>query len=140
MGVSDTAANVGANWDALSANVNKLQPLELTDTADIPLTAAQLQTGAALLAKLPAGYALSVSDVGTDDAQAIAARSDVSSLSVADTADNIVNSLDTLDAISTLDSFTVTDGSTIELSADQQSTYSALLAKLDPAITVTLPA
>ncbi len=135
--VSDTAANVSTNWDDLSTNVNKLQPLGLSDNSAVSLSAQQLQTGAALVAKLPTGYALSVSEVGADDAQTIAARTDVSDLSIADTADNIINALGTMDSITKLLAFTVTDATTLELTSDQQSTYATLLAKLDPAITIT---
>lgn len=141
LSVSDSSANVAAEWDALSAAANKLQPVEITDAATaLKISAAQMQAGTALLGKLPDDYTLSVSAAGADDAQAIAADSHVSALSVADTADNIVNALAVLGALDKLASFTLTDGSTLELTAAQQDTYAALLAKLDASITVSLPA
>ncbi len=139
--VSDSSVNVADNWDALSAAANKLQGVALSDAGTaLKISAAQLQTGAALIGKLPDGYALSVSGAGADDAQAIAANDHVSALAVADTADNIVNALAMLSTLDKLASFTVTDGSTLELTAAQQESYATLLAKLDASITVSLPA
>jgi hypothetical protein len=141
LSISDSSAHVATHWDALSAAANKLQTVELSDAGTaMSISASQLQTGSALVAKLPDGFALSVSAVGVDDASSIATKDYVSSLSVADTADNIVSSLASLSALDKLASFTVTDGSTLELTAAQQDSYATLLAKLDSSITVTLPA
>lgn len=139
--ISDTSAHIASNWDALSAAVNKLQSIELNDAGTtMNISASQLQTGAALIAKLPEGFTLSVSSVGTDDATSIAGSDYVSALSVADTADNIINALVTLSTLDKLASFTVTDSSMLELTTEQQTTYAALLAKLDSSITVSPPA
>ena len=116
--VSDTAANVAANLDALQAlaTSSELASVTLTDggTPTLSITQTQLTDDTGALAAIGSAYGLAVTDVLAADAATVAAGTDVTTVSVADTAANVVTNLgalQTLAAATTLTSIFFTDTS-----------------------------
>ena len=103
--VSDTGADVAANLDALQAlaNASLLSSVTLTDgsTPTLSVTALQLTDDADALAAIGSDYDLAVTDVAAADAVTVAALTGVTSVSVADTAANVVTNLDDLETLAT---------------------------------------
>ncbi len=88
--ISDTAANVAANFDALNADTH-LTAITLSDDGPLTLTAAQALNDTAALGK--------ITNAGA-------------SIAIADTAANISASFDTLNADANINSITLTDDGT----------------------------
>ncbi len=115
--VSDSAADVASNLGALQtlAAEGKLASIALTDggTPVLSVTAAQLTADATALSDLAGSYGLAVTGVSTASAAAVAAQAHVSSISVTDSAADVVGALDslqTLAAAGKLSSIILTDG------------------------------
>lgn len=97
--VSDTAANVARNWDALASLAPQLGSITLSAPTPMDITEAQLERDAAVIEKLPQdGYSLAVSGVKADKASAVGGRADVDSVAVRDTAENISRYVDDLES------------------------------------------
>jgi hypothetical protein len=115
--VSDTAANVAANLDALEtlATGGKLSSITLinTDTPTLTITASQLSSDADALGLIAGSYHLAVTAVSAASATTVAANSHVTSITLSDTAANVVANLDALEGvIGLLTSFALTNSGT----------------------------
>lgn len=133
--VSDTSANIATNLNDLQAQATKLVSIEQTgDKTALGITAAQLKTASAALAKIDNGaYALSVSGVNKATLASVLANAKVTSFSVSDTSGNIAANLSALNGAGDRLSSITQSGSKAALSitAAQLSTSAATLAKID---------
>jgi hypothetical protein len=135
--VSDTGDNVAANLDALQALANSslLSSITLTDstTPTLSITETQLSDDSGALAAIGSTYDLAVSNVMAADAATVAATTDVTSVSITDTAANVeanLSALETLAAADTLTSifFTDTDVPTLSVTEAQLTSDAPALA------------
>ena len=119
--VSDTSANIDRNWDALAALEPQLGSVTQTGTPEVlDITAAQLAADAAVIAKIQGGYSLAVSGVKAEDANAVGTRTDVASVAVRDTAQNISRYVDQLeDPDSQVASVAVSDAGLLSMTSAQ---------------------
>ncbi len=137
--VSDTSANV---WSYLSqlqtqAVAGRITSIAFTDgsTPTLSLTAAQLTADATVLGTITSAYNLSISGVTAANASSVAGQAHVTSITVSDTAANVVANITALETLATgnkLSSITLTDSSapTLSLAASQFTADSAALAKI----------
>ena len=124
--VSDSAANVSANFDALVQLGSTVSGITLTDPGTpIALTESQYQQGTDTLSSLQNGYSLAILNASAQDATDLASATHVATVSVADTAANITNNLDALEALassgSQLDSIAISDARPLVLTQAQQT-------------------
>jgi hypothetical protein len=98
--VKDSAANIALNFAALNGAGAKLTKLQLSDTADIKLTAAQYGDATAMLAKFRqangdlGGFKLQVSGVGAGNLVSLATSANwekITKVSISDTTTSISN-------------------------------------------------
>lgn len=145
--VSDTAANFVTNIAALQtlATGTKLSSITLTDgtTPTLALTAAQYSADGTALGKIGSAYNLSISGVAAASASTIAGASHVTSLTVSDTAANVVTNISALQTLATgtkLSSITLTDGTTptLALTSAQYSADTAALGKIGSAYNLSI--
>ncbi|RFB76660.1 DUF4082 domain-containing protein [Methylovirgula sp. 4M-Z18] len=123
LAVTDSAADVSANFDALNSN-SRISAINLTDPgiATLTLSAAQAlgdETALSLIANSNANYAIAVSDTASNilaDTANLAFDKNVSSVSVSDTAADVSSVFDALDGDTAIASITLTDTSTPTLS------------------------
>src|SRR5579862_119594 len=113
--ISDTAANVAANLDALESIVGQITGIGFTDsgTPALSLTEAQFSADHDVLSLLSGNYTLNVTNVAAADALAIAAYTDVNGIFVADTGTDLTAELDQLEHIfkaGKLEGVTLTSG------------------------------
>lgn len=109
--VQDTAASVGANLETLQAVGTLLSAIEVSDSAEISLTAQRYRSNAAALAKLAEGSQIAVTQASVADAQELLdeAHAAVVGVSVSDTASNLGSSLAALASNAKLRAITVSD-------------------------------
>ncbi len=147
--VSDTAANVLTYLSQLQtqAVAGRINSIVFTDstTPTLPLTAAQYSADTTVLSKISSAYNLSISAVLAVNAATIAAAAHVTSISVSDTAANVVASIASLQtlAIGTkLASIALTDGTTptLALTAAQYAADMAALGKISSAYNLAVSA
>jgi RTX calcium-binding nonapeptide repeat (4 copies) len=145
--VSDTAANVAADLEALEtlASGSQLTSITLTDgsTPTISLTATQLADDSDALGVIGSAYNLSVSGVTAANAATVAGNTHVTLLSVSDTAANVVSNIAALETLATGAqslSITLTDSGTptLALTAAQVSANSAALGVIGSAYNVSV--
>jgi RTX calcium-binding nonapeptide repeat (4 copies) len=124
--VADTAANVQSNLSALEtlAASTVLASIFFTDTSTptLSVTETQLTSDADALALIAGSYNLTVTSVTAADAATVAAETNVTTVSISDTAANVVANLDELQALAAageLGSITLTDSGTPTLSLSQ---------------------
>ena len=137
--VSDTAANIVTSLAALQtlATANKLGSISLTNTTlpTLSLTAAQLTADATTLGKITSSYNLAITGVAAANAPTVAAQAHVTSVTVSDTAANVVSnltSLQTLGVAGKLTSISLTDSTTptLSLTAAQLTADANALSKI----------
>ena len=119
LAVTDTGANVVTNIAALQsvAAAGNLSSIVLTDSSapTLALTAAQYSTDGTALGKITNAYNLSISGVTAANASTVAGASHVTSITVSDTAANVVTNIAALETLATgtkLSSIALTDSST----------------------------
>ena len=100
--------------------------ITLTDPGTpIALTESQYQQGTDTLSSLQNGYSLAILNASAQDATDLASATHVATVSVADTAANITNNLDALEALassgSQLDSIAISDARPLVLTQAQQT-------------------
>jgi hypothetical protein len=137
--VSDTAANIGAAFDALNADT-KLTAIAVTNGQPIPLSYTQYITDTSALALLPAGTTLTVSAVPEADAAAIQAAAAIASFAVTDTTTNVLAGLATLAAATKLSAITLTGATSLPVTYAQYQSDASTLDKLTPGDTMTVSA
>jgi hypothetical protein len=101
--ITDSAANVAANLDALQglATAHKLATISLTGMGlqTLSITAAQFAADAAALHAISTAYALNVTGVTVAGMSPILANAQVASVAVSDTATNVSAGLDALQQV-----------------------------------------
>lgn len=136
---TDSAANVGAFLDPLQtqAAAGKLTSISLTDagTPTINIAATQLTPDATALGIVAGNFNIHVSDVRAASALSTSTVSHVASMSILDSAANIVANLDTLNVLSTqgkINEIDLTDSGTptLTLTAAQQANDISALSKI----------
>lgn len=133
--VSDTSANIASNLDNLQAQATKLLSIEQTGSkAALGITATQLKTDSAVIAKIDGGtYTLSVSGVGATAVAGVLANTKVTTFSVTDTSSNISSNLSALTGAGERLSSITQSGvkAALSITAAQLSSAAATLAKID---------
>lgn len=133
--VSDSSANIASNLDLLQAQAGKLGSIEQSGTKSaLSITAAQLKSASAALAKIDAGaYTLSLTGVNASTLSAVQANAKVTSFSFTDTSVNIALKLDALQLVGNkLTSISQSGTKTaLTITAAQLSSNSATLDKID---------
>ncbi len=94
--VSDSTTNVASAIDALQSNNSKISQIALNSGSTLPITLNQLSSDNAILNKIIGNYYLSISAVPVSSLGSLILNSLITSISLSDTASNIVNSLDFL--------------------------------------------
>ena len=98
--ISDTSENLSKNLDALLRIKNNITTIAQTNASvKIVVTAAQLNKNASVLGKISTNYLLDVKQVSAGNAETIAAKEHVSTISVVDGSTDIGLNLDKLQAI-----------------------------------------
>ena len=98
--ISDTSENLSKNLDALLRIKNNITTIAQTNASvKIVVTAAQLNKNASVLGKISTNYLLDVKQVTAGNAETIAAKEHVSTISVVDGSTDIGLNLDKLQAI-----------------------------------------
>ncbi|KJC40735.1 hypothetical protein UP09_21665 [Bradyrhizobium sp. LTSP885] len=141
--ISDTAANVAANMDVLNAD-GAIGSISLTDsgTPTFDLTAGQALVDSQVLSKITnQDYAVEILGDAADvveDASALTADGNITSIAVTDTEANVSANFDALGAIASLRSIALTDsaGSSLVLSASQALDDTAELGKIAGAYSI----
>jgi len=147
LAVSDTAANVAANLDALQALEagGKLAAITLTDSGkpSLALSAAQLAADASALGSIGSSYSLRVTGVTAVNAAGVAAQPNVALVAVSDTAADVaanLGALQALEASGKLAGITLTDSGNpaLSLSAAQLAAYASTLARIGSSYSLTV--
>jgi hypothetical protein len=137
--VSDTAAHVAANLDALQtlAAAGELSSIALTEggTPTLTITASQLTNDATALGDITSGYQLAVTGVAAASAATVAVTAHVVSVAVSDTAAHAATNLDALQPLAAageLSSIALTDGGTptLTLTIEEALSDTAALSKI----------
>jgi hypothetical protein len=113
--ITDTAANVQANLDALEGIVGRVTGIGFADsgTPAISMTEGQFAGDHDLLALFSGNYTLDVTNVAAADALTLAAYTDVSGVFVSDTGADLAAELDQLEHVfkaGKLEGVTITSG------------------------------
>jgi hypothetical protein len=159
--ISDSSANIGgvlgANLDALQANIAKIKGIVVTGAAPIAISATQYISDASALGKITSAYKITVSDVKVTETPAAGStakvvgaaevydNTQVQSFTIKDTGANISNYLDTLQSQSNkITGITSSDGLRISLSINSATKISnnaviLQMIKVPYTITVTQP-
>jgi hypothetical protein len=137
--VSDTAANIGADFGTLNGD-SKLTGITVTDGLPIPLSYTQYTTGTTARALLPAGTTFILSAVPKADAASIQASAAITSFSVTDTTANVLAGLATLAAATKLSSITLSGATTLAVTYSQYATYTKTLNLLASPSALTVSA
>jgi len=118
--ISDTASNIALSLDQLQSNASKIASVIVSDGGTLNITSSQFTSDATLLGLISSNYNLIVSSVAASKASAAFANSHLTSMSVSDTASNIVTNLDALQAdASKISSLTISDKQVLILSQAQ---------------------
>ena len=143
--VADSSANVVAGLTFLTSDAGHITSISLADssTPTLALTAAQYSADTAALAKIASAYNLSISGVTAANASSVAGAAHVTSVTVSDTAANVVTNIASLQTLATgtkLTSIALTDSSTPTMSftAAQYSANAAALAKIASAYNLSV--
>jgi len=141
--ISDTAANIASNFDALSRISDGLTKVTVTvPSASIALNASQYLGGAKVFAAIKSDYKLKVTDVTMDQLNGIAANAKVFNVEVKDSSANIgtkfsnlLNQPGKIDKITQMGA-----ASDIAMSGDifSRSTAQTLLGKIQESYTLAL--
>ncbi len=132
--VTDSSAAIAANLDALSAQNSKVTAISQTGTASaLNITAAQLAADQNALTLLGnENFVLNVRGVAAQDALGLLDNSHIASVSVSDSATNILGHLDDLAQLGkNLTSITQTDpGQSLQLTASNWTAHMGVLSKI----------
>jgi hypothetical protein len=134
--VSDTAANLSANINALQtvAAAGELTSVTVTNnTVPVSITLAQLTSDATALGQFTGTFSFTVTGVTIAGQAATLSQPHIASVSIGDTAANVVANIDTLQALGTkLVGIALTDGGTpaLTFTATQFTADAAAIAKL----------
>ena len=119
--ISDTSENISDNWDQLVGLGDKLKSIQ-NSTTNIPvaITFDQYGTSAATLAKFSTSQSLALLEVTPDQATSAAGETNVATVSVLGSAEQVASNFESLVALGTkLDSIELTDSNALELTQAQ---------------------
>jgi len=119
--ILDTSENISENWDQLVGLGDKLKSIQ-NSTTNIPvaITFDQYGTSAATLAKFSTTQSLALLEVTPDQATSAAGETNVATVSVLGSAEQIASNFESLVALGTkLDSIELTDSNALELTQAQ---------------------
>jgi hypothetical protein len=138
--ISDSAANLEKNFDALNKLANNITQITQSDADQaLKLSATQLQKGATLLSKLGTDYTLNISGVTAGNATKVATNTHVTRLSVNDSSANISSKLNDLSLNDKLVSVNLTTPATsIMATAAQVDGLGALWDKMGSSYGLTV--
>ena len=130
--VVDTAANIAKNLALLQRLGDQVKSVKVTDgSGAVGITADQLALGEALIGKFQDGYTLAVRGARAADALALAERSTVSTIAVADTSANIAANIADLRTNGKLVAITQTGApAALTMAADDLGANADVLAKI----------
>jgi hypothetical protein len=137
--VSDTAANIAANFSALNVDT-KLTGITVTNGLPIPLTYAQYITDTTALKLLAAGTTLTLSAVPEANAKAVQALTAVTAFSVTDTTANVLAGLSVLSAATKLSAITLSGATSLAVAYTQYQANTKTLDKLAAGDTMAVSA
>ena len=141
LAISDTSANLQANYNAVAALAGKVSSVAFTDVSPtLTITEAQYEASSSLRVAFPASYSLEVTGVAAADAAGIAADSHVTQITVADTSAAVQSSYDALNGLTKIAAVSFTDGSpALSLSEAQYAASTSLRAEFSAnyALTIT---
>ena len=100
------------------------------------LSHAQVLAGTSLFDKLDGTYALNVTEVQAHNAATLANDAHVAAMDIVDSALNVANAIDQLNGLDKLTSISLSDSSTLELTAAQIAANPAAIAKLASSFSV----
>ena len=96
--ISDTSANIAAQLDTLNDNEKIVSLTQTGAAAPLAITAAQMTRNTSALEKISGNYSLALNQVEAGDVAALSGNVKVSSLSVTDSAANVLANLAALKA------------------------------------------
>jgi uncharacterized delta-60 repeat protein len=138
--VTDLAASISANIDALTSNTTKISSISVTDSGNpIALTYTQFNNDVAAL-HFSGTYLFAVNYVSYASVSSITSNAHLFSYSISDTASNILANLSTINTLANtayLSAIYISDGYALGLSASQFVSCSAALNKLGGTFTLT---
>ena len=138
--VTDLAASISANIDALTSNTTKISSISVTDSGNpIALTYTQFNNDVAAL-HFSGTYSFAVNYVPYASVSSITSNAHLFSYSISDTANNVfanLSAINTLANTAYLSAIYISDGYALGLSASQFVSCSAALNKLGGTFTLT---
>ena len=128
--IYDTSANIVTNLDTLQANIAKISYITQTGTvAPLSITANQLANDASVFGHISGSYTLNVNGVAASSVASNSSNSHITTMSVRDSAANLVSNLDTLqNNLSKISTITVSNGATLSVSSAQASNDASVLS------------
>ena len=129
--VSDTAANLKLNLNALQTLGAQISGVTNSDSGAISITASQLSVNSGVLAKFD-NLSMEITEVAAANAAALESNDQITAIHVSDSSANIALKLDTLDANTKLSSITQTGTlAPMNITASQLSSRATTLAKIN---------
>jgi len=126
MEVTDTSANISSHFDALAAAANLGSITLSNEDGTLSLTSAQILGHADTLGTITNSYQIAATGVAVSDLPAVQSVAEVSSISIADSADNVSASFGDLVGLGgQLGSITLTDASPVLALSDSDWTNGA---------------
>ncbi len=135
--ILDTAANVSAALDALGA-LGRLTGITLSAVAPVAVSFTQLTSAADVLALLPGGATLTVSDVPPTSASAMQADARVAGFAVRGSSADVASVIGTLNGAGKLSAIALTDTDPLALTHAQFLANGTALSKLPGGYTLDL--
>ncbi|MES2711060.1 MAG: calcium-binding protein [Pseudomonadota bacterium] len=135
--ILDSAANIAVALDALGG-YSDLTAIALSAAAPLAVGFAQLTSAASVLALLPGGTTLTVSDVPPASAAAMQADARVTGFAVRGASADVAAALDALNGTGKLTAITLTDGDALSLTHAQFLADATALGKLPNGYTLDL--
>lgn len=131
--VSDSSAAVAAGWDALAALGDQLTGIQLTTQDPVAITLDQWSQSAGALSKLQSDQPLALLDVPVDQAISVAAYTNVATVAVKGSANQVASNFDRLVSLGAqLDDIELTDPTApLVLTQAQADAGSATLRKVN---------
>ena len=140
LAITDSSDQIASNLDVLQENISKISSITQSGIATpLAITATQLTNDADVLAKLTGNYTLKVSDVLAANVSDILNNTHVTSISITDTAANILANLDALELVNgKFTSITLSDNTPMTLTVAQLIADHDVIAKITNSGAITI--
>ena len=139
--VTDTSEAIATGWDTLSAMGDQLTGIQVTTSEPLAITLDQWNQSDSALSQLPAGQQLALLDVPADQASAAASYTNVASVSVKGSADQVSAKFDDLVNLgSKLDVIELTNDAPLTLTQSQVDAGTTTLDKVIGGLDVQITA